>query len=141
MTNIRRPPAVTGKPSIPVPANNEVNSIAQLAGQVRARLDALDAAVNKAFSTLDASTQAQQIESQQTQITALTKRIEILAKSIEALSGKKDSSQTIYVIDSSAEDGQDAFPIPGPPGPVGPPGPAIVIPGDDGETAYFPLPT
>ncbi len=77
--------AVTGKPGIPTPAAVNLQTLQQQAGYIRTRLDALDAAVNQAFTTIDASGNGDVLASLQTQITLLTKQMAVLQAKLDAV--------------------------------------------------------
>lgn len=141
MATIRRPAALDGKPSIPSPRSAD-NVLQSAITNIRSRLDKTDAAVNQLYVTADASSPAATLESLQTQITALTKTVEVLSLTLASLAGVRTSAQTVYLPDYGGQDAEEMvyIPIPGPVGPAGPPGPAgptILIPAEDGEDGFI----
>lgn len=112
MATTSRRLVLDGKPSIPG-ANDEAAMRAAVA-QIRTRLEKLDAAVNRSFTTLDASSPQKSLESLQNQIAILSKQLENLAAQVDAATSARQPTYLAMQLGDDAEDGQ-----PGPPGPRG----------------------
>ena len=132
----KRPPAVTGLPAVPTPANANLPALQQAINNIRARLEKLDAAVNQAYVTANASSQAPAVEALQTQLAVLTKELENLTDKVNAAAGVPPASTLVIQVGDEAEDGYA-----GPPGPPGPPGQSSILvltdDGNGGGDEYF----
>ena len=115
MATTSRRLALDGRPSIP--AAMDLPSTRAAIDQIRTRLEKLDAAVNRSFTTLDASSPQKALESLQTQIAVLSKELDNLTAQVEAAIGERQPAYFAMQMGDDAEDG-----LIGPPGPAGPQG-------------------
>ncbi len=117
-----------GRPSIPMALDLAATRAA--VDQIRTRLDKIDAAVNRAFNTLDASSPQDTLEALQAQIVGLQKALEKLTQQVTAATTARQP--TTYLAMQMGDDGEDGLAgPPGPPGPTGPPGPMAAQGCDD----------
>lgn len=133
----KRPPAVNGQPSVPTPATSSLPAFQQAINNIRSRLEKLDAAVNRAFTTIEGSSSQRDVESLQNQIAILSKDLENLTTQVAAATGNR---QPTYLAMHMGDDGEDgAVGPPGPQGPAGPPGGVVMLDGGECCGDEYPL--
>lgn len=120
MATTSRRQVLDGRPGIP--AALDMPSTRAAIDQIRTRLEKLDAAVNRSFSTLDASSPQKALESLQTQIAVLSKELDNLTAQVEDAIGER---QPTYLAMQMGDDGEDGHV--GPPGPPGPAGSTVMM--------------
>lgn len=123
MATTSRRQVLDGRPGIP--AALDLPSTRAAIDQIRTRLEKLDAAVNRSFTTLDASSPQKALESLQTQIAVLSKELDALTDKVEAAVAER---QPTYLAMQVGDDGEDgAIGPPGQCGPAGPPGGMVML--------------
>lgn len=134
MATTRPRQVLDGKPSIPAATDQAAMQAA--VNQIRTRLEKLDAAVNRAFTTLDASAPQQTLESLQSQITSLSKELDIVAEQLKKVTsaGARPPS---FIAMQMGDDGEDGMiGPPGPPGPQGERGHTMLLDQDDYDQQF-----
>lgn len=122
-----------GRPSIPAALDLQATRAA--VDQIRTRLEKLDVAVNRAYTTLDASSPQKAMESLQRQITILSKQLDDLADQVDAATDAQQPTYLAVQMGDDAEDGHQGQP--GPQGPKGDPGYMVVLEQDQDDVAHF----
>lgn len=87
VTSAKPSPAVDGKPAIPVVNRMDLPTLQQALNHTAARLNKLDAAVNRAYQRFGSAADTQAIEALQNQVGNMQRQIGVLTTLVNSVSG------------------------------------------------------